>query len=82
MKSCNANVPGSVYMPVVPIVINDQYKSRVLLDTGSTNTFITRNVVKKLGLIGEQITRKLCTLSNVDDNLSEIVDINLTLSCE
>ena len=31
-----------------------------------------------MGLIGEQVTHKLCTLSNVDDNLSEIVDIKLT----
>ena len=34
MKSCIANVHSSVYMPVVLAVINDQYKSRVLLDTG------------------------------------------------
>ena len=32
-----------------------------------------------MGLSGEQIIHKLCTLSNVDDSLSEIVNIKLTL---
>ena len=65
-------------MLIVTAVINDQYKSRVLLDTCSTNKFVTGNVVESLGLNGGQIAHKLCTLSRVDDDLSEIVDITLT----
>ena len=51
-------------MPTIPVMINNAFKTRVLLDTASTKIFISRNAVATLG--------ELCTLNHVDDQLSEI----------
>ena len=37
-------------MPTVSVVVNESYKTRALLDSGSTNSFITSDAVKCLGL--------------------------------
>ena len=83
VHNCNANVVASstVHLPVVPISINDSYKTSVLLDTASTSTFVTRKVVRNLGLNVKRadITHQLCTLNNAsNDGLSDIVNLKLS----
>ena len=68
---------NTVFMPTVPVMINNAFKTRVLLDTASTDSFISRNAVATLGITGETITHELCTLNHVGDKLSEIVKSKL-----
>ena len=75
LKNCHVNIKNTVFMPTVPVMINNAFN--VLLDTASTNSFISRNDVATLGITGETITHGLCTLNHVGDKLSEIVKIRL-----
>ena len=77
VKNCHVNIKNTVFMPTVPVMINNAFKTRVLLDTASTNSFISRIAVATLGITGETITHELCTFNHVGDKLSEIVKIRL-----
>ena len=45
------DTPSSDYtfMPTVSVVVNKSYKTHALLDSGSTNSFITSDAVQSLG---------------------------------
>ena len=77
VKNCHVNIKNTVFMPTVPVIINNAFKTRVLFDTASTNSFVSRNAVATLGITGETVSHELCTFSHVDDKLSEIVEIRL-----
>ena len=51
------------FMPTVSVVVNKSYKTHALLDSGSTNSFITSDVVKCLGLSGKTVTYKRFTIN-------------------
>ena len=76
VKNCHVNNKNTVFMPTVPVMINNAFMTRVLLDTASTNSFVSRNDVAILGITGETVSHELCTLNHVD-KLSEIVKIRL-----
>ena len=64
-------------MPIVPVTINDTYETNVLLDTASTNIFVTRNAIDVLGISGKQVSNTLYTLNTANNNLSEVIEIKL-----
>ena len=43
------------FMPTVSVVVNESYNTHALLDSGSTNSFITSDAVKCLGLSGKTV---------------------------
>ena len=50
------------FMPTVSVVVNKSYKTHALLDSGSTNSFITSDAVKCLALSGKTVTHKRSTV--------------------
>ena len=68
---------NSVYLPIVPLCVNG-VKVFALLDTGSTNTFITASLAKRLNLSGYQHNYVMKTVSRVKPTCSKVVEINLS----
>ena len=68
---------NSVYLPIVPLCVNG-VKVFALLDTGSTNTFITASLAKRLNLSGYQHNYVMTTVSRVKPACSKVVEINLS----
>ena len=58
------DIPSSDYtfMPTVSVVVNKSYKTHALLDSGSTNYFITSDAVTRLGLFGKIVIYKRSTV--------------------
>ena len=50
-------------MPTVNVVVNNTYNTHALLDSGSTNSFITADAVNSLALNGETISYQLSTIN-------------------
>ena len=67
-----------VYLPIVPVVINGDYEVYALLDTGSTSTFITHELVSRLKLGGSDFSCRMSTLGNVSDVRTKVVSFDLT----
>ena len=40
---------SSVCLPVVPVIINDEHETFALIDSGSTNTFVSQRGCKQAG---------------------------------
>ena len=77
VKNGHVSTNNLVYMPVVPVTINATYKNYVLLDTASTNIFVTRNGIDVLGISGKQVSNTLCALNSANNDLCELVEIKL-----
>ena len=58
------DTPSSDYtfMPTVSVVVNESYNNHALLDSGSTNSFITFDAVKCLGLSGKTVIHRHSTV--------------------
>ena len=58
------DTPSSDYtfMPTVSVVVNESYKTHALLDSGSTNSFITSDAVKCFGLSGKTVIYRLSSV--------------------
>ena len=66
LASNSADVtPSSDYtfMPTVSVVVNESYNTHALLDSGSTNSFITSDAVKCLALSGKTSIYKCSTVN-------------------
>ena len=50
------------FMPTVSVVVNESYNTHALLDSGSTNSFITSDAVKGLGLSGKTVNYRHSTV--------------------
>ena len=63
-NSCADDTPSSDYtfMPTVSVVVNESYKTHALLDSDSTNSFITSEAVKSLGLSVKTVIYKHSTV--------------------
>ena len=61
------DTPSSDYtfMPTVSVVVNESYKTHALLDSGSTNSFITSDAVKSLGLSSKTVIYKHSTVDTL-----------------
>ena len=59
------DTPSSDYtfMPTVSVVVNESYKTHALLDSGSTNSFITSDAVKCFGLSGKTVIYRHSTVN-------------------
>ena len=67
-----------VYVPMVQVIINEYTKVWALLDTGSTNTFISHALASKLGLKGKPIKYHISTLGNTSEQASQLVNLKVT----
>ena len=52
-------------MPTVSVVVNEAYNTHALLDSGSTNSFITSDAVKCLGLSGKTVNYRHSTVDTL-----------------
>ena len=61
------DTPSSDYtfMPTVSVVVNESYKTHALLDSGSTNSFITSDTVKCFGLSGKTVIYRHSTVDTL-----------------
>ena len=53
------------FMPTVSVVVNESYKTHALLDSGSTNSFITSDAVKCFGLSGKTVIYRHSTVDTL-----------------
>ena len=53
------------FMPTVSVVVNESYNTHALLDSGSTNSFITSDAVKCLGLSGKTVNYRHPTVDTL-----------------
>ena len=67
---------NSIYLPIVPVCVNGN-RVFALLDTGSTNTFVTEGLAKRLKLSGSQHEYVMRTVSGVKSMSSKVVTINI-----
>ena len=76
--SANISTGVNVHLPLVEVRVNDKLSTRALLDSGSTNTFCSAELVGKLGLEGKPVSYSLSTLSHSQiDVRSKTVDLVL-----
>ena len=68
---------SNVYMPTVPVVINDTLETFALLDTGSNASFCSRHLMNSLKLQGSNRSYQLKTLHGSNTHCSEIVEIQV-----
>ena len=61
------DMPSSDYtfMSTVSVVVNESYTTHALLDSGSTNSFITSHAVKCLGLSGKTVNYRNSTVDTL-----------------
>ena len=69
---------SSVSLSIVPVIINDQCKVYALLETGSTNTFVTQKLATQWKLKGKEISYSMSTLGPSSEVSSKTVSINVT----
>ena len=66
---------SNVYMPTVPVVINETFHTFAILDTGSSASFCSRRMLNKLKLQGSKISYQLQTLHGSNSTCSKAVNI-------
>ncbi len=67
-----------VCMPVVPVTVNGA-RTFALLDTASTQSFVTQHLVDKLGVTGEEVKYELSTIDNErEEKVTETVGIEVS----
>ena len=67
----------SVYLPIVPLLVNG-VQTYGLLDNGSTNSFITGSLAKRLKLNGPQYSYAMRTVNSVKPMSSKVVNVNVS----
>ena len=73
---------SSVYMPVLSVKVNGCSDATVLLDSASTHTFCSKDLVNSLGLKGQPTNYILNTLSKEGERMkSEVVSFDI-ISCD
>ena len=75
----SVNTGSSVYMPIVCVRVNGSTETCALLDSGSSNTFCSKNLVQSLGIHGSSVSYELSTL-NTDDKaqVSQVVNLHVS----
>lgn len=69
---------GVSCVPMVEVLVNNSFKAWALLDTGSTNTFITENLASRLNLKGTPVKYHMNTISDSIENSSVLVNIKVS----
>ena len=67
-----------IYMPIVPVVVNDEVCTYALLDTGSSNSFCTRSLMTKLNLKCPNSSYLLNTLHGSGSQRTEVATLNMS----
>ena len=75
---------GKIALPVVPVIVlshktNHSVRTLALLDSGSTHTFCSEELVNKLNLKGDEAKIKLTTLNKTDHTVPT-KRVNLSIS--
>ena len=68
---------SQVYMPIVEVRVNDCYTTYALLDTASTNSFCSKNLVGLLNISGKAQSNNLNTLCGSESKMSEVVSLEV-----
>ena len=77
--SVNSCMTGNrVYLPMVTVLVNGREPAVALLDTGSTNTFITERLASKLSLQGKSVPCRLSTLGSKLNLMTEHVTFDVS----
>ena len=63
---------------MVKMCINNAVQAWALLDTGSTNSFVTEKLVNQLKLKGTPIKYQISTLDNTRDKCSQLVKFDIS----
>ena len=80
VTNCLSNNADSVYMPVVPIVVNDAILTYALLDTGSSCSFCTEKLADRLKIPKQKTNYQLRTLHGSSDQSSYYVALSISSS--
>ena len=68
---------STVFLPIVPVTVNGRH-ALALLDTGSTNTFLSEHLAEQLGLEGSRHKYTMSTMSAMGASVSsKCVSINV-----
>ena len=78
LVNATVNVSSGIHMPVVAVKVNDAHQVCALLDTGSSNTFCSKSLMKALKMKGSPITYSLSTLSSEREVKSKAVDLKVS----
>ena len=83
IQVCNIAIQregASVYLPIVPVIVNGSIYPvyYALLDSGSTNTFVTKQLVQKLKLQGKDVRYNMSTLGQSSEVKYTTVSFCLT----
>ena len=73
---------NAVFIPIVEVIVNGTKRIRAALDTCSTATFCTRELVEALGLQGVHTSFSLDTLNGISNQSSELVTLNISKGSE
>ncbi|KAJ8048696.1 hypothetical protein HOLleu_01116 [Holothuria leucospilota] len=65
-------------MPIVQVTVNNSCKVFTLLDSGSSNSFCSRALARRLGITGRSYEFELRNLNKSGTQKSEIVDLTLS----
>lgn len=68
---------SSVLMPIIPIYVNDSIQTYALLDTGSSRSFCTKNLLALLNVKGSSVCYELNTLHGKRNEMSSSVDFTV-----
>ena len=68
---------SNVYLPIVPVVLNGHREVYALLDTGSTNTFVTQRIAAEMNLDGSEVSYRMNTLEQSSNVMSKVVSFSL-----
>ena len=74
----NVNVEPDVHMPIVELKVNDAYNACALLDTASSSSFCSRELVEKLKVEGKSVKYFLNTMSTSEERSSEVVSLRVS----
>ena len=76
-RFCNISDCTTKHNGIVHVMINNSLKVRCLLDTGSTSSFVTKNLVSKLGIPRSQGKLNIMTLNRSVAEESHIVNFDI-----
>ncbi|XP_076058671.1 uncharacterized protein LOC143035692 [Oratosquilla oratoria] len=69
---------SKIYLPILPVVVDNRLKVTALLDSGSDTTFVTERVAHELGLKGDFKEYTKSTLGGTRETQSKVVSLSLT----
>ena len=68
----------NVYLPIVPVIVDGKYRVNALLDSGSTNTFVSSGLDRKLRLPGSNTVYRMKTLGSDSTVSSKMVSLEVS----